>query len=105
MLNFLQVQWRFSSRAVTEKYYGQANHANSVTDCSNVYYSKTFTVLIFNSAFDFFGFDIILLLITIFTFKWCREISFESYHGSMILTNLSQLSSESLSVKYTQKVY
>lgn len=81
------------------------NHANSVTDCSNVYYSKTFTVLIFNSAFDFFGFDIILLLITIFTFKWCTEISFESYHGSMILTNLSQLSSESLSVKYTQKVY
>lgn len=49
--------------------------------------------------------NVILLLITIFTFKWCREISFESYHGSMILTNLSQLSSESLSVKFTQKVY
>ena len=25
VLNFLQVQWRFSSRAVTEKYYGQAS--------------------------------------------------------------------------------
>ena len=49
----------------------------------------------------------LLVRITILICKWCREIPFESSHDSMILTNLSQLSSESLSlsVKFTRKVY
>lgn len=60
--------------------------------------SKTFTVLVFNSAFVFFRFwpreirrvkpgkilNVKLLVISIFIFKWCREIPFESYYGSMI---------------------
>ena len=47
--------------------------------------------------------NVILLVISIFIFKWCREFPFESYHGSMFLTNLSQLSSQSLSVKFPRK--
>ena len=47
--------------------------------------------------------NVILPVISIFSFKWFREFPFESYHGSMFLTNLSQLSSQILSVEFPRK--
>lgn len=47
--------------------------------------------------------NVILLVISIFIFKWFREIPFKSYHGSTFLTNLSQLSSQILPVKFPRK--
>ena len=100
-LSWLSLATKFlnGQKCTWANYHVTLNHANSATDCRPVCCSKTFTVLVFNSAFGFFFrfwpreirrvkpeklLNVKMLVISIFIFKWCREIPFKSYHGSMI---------------------